>query len=266
MPLFSGLASHGLAPVPVQGDGACFFRAVADQLFHDEQTQSEIREHTVAWMSKHREAYEAFFAPELPHTQQARKLNTNAGISTTQDFGLHLREMSRPHTWATHLEVQATADCYGLDIHIYRSDQEAATQVTISSNFRQQGKPLYRINICFDVDGQHYLSARPVSESFQNVTGYLPVQELAVPSTKEEVAAIEKVCARLNTLDWSKVLFNEESKDEIVDTPVMMEPAIEEEPSMTDDDDEVIWDDWVTFPLNTPAKEGELVCLDRLTK
>lgn len=155
-PQFLGLESAGLEPVYVEADGACFFRAVSDQFCGSQEQYGRIRESAVYHMMHHRSEFQPFLAPEEQPTRSSRKSNCHSPPvdeeNANKNFDRHLKRMRRPHTWATHLEVQATANCFGLEIHIHRPDQRTARIIEGSTG------QLQRIDICFDPDAQHYWS------------------------------------------------------------------------------------------------------------
>jgi hypothetical protein len=163
-PQFLGLESAGLEPVQIEGDGACFFRAVADQLYSNQNEHLHIRESAVYYILNRRLEFQPFLAPEAQPTRSCRKSNCNSPNISPENskelFVQHLRRMLQPCEWATHLEVQATASCFGLEIHIYRPDQEMA-QLIVGNREGQEGQ-MRRIDICFDHNAQHYWSTQPV--------------------------------------------------------------------------------------------------------
>jgi hypothetical protein len=94
------LRLYGLKEKKVRGDGNCQFRALADQLFRDQERHAEIRAAVVAQLRRDREAY-SVFVPE--------------------DFDSYVREMSRATTWGDHITLQAAADAYGVAMCVISS-------------------------------------------------------------------------------------------------------------------------------------------------
>jgi hypothetical protein len=94
------LRLYGLKEKKVRGDGNCQFRALADQLFRDQERHAEIRAAVVAQLRRAREAY-SVFVPE--------------------DFDAYVREMSRATTWGDHITLQAAADAYGVAMCVISS-------------------------------------------------------------------------------------------------------------------------------------------------
>ena len=94
------LRLYGLKEKKVRGDGNCQFRALADQLFRDQERHAEIRAAVVAQLRRDREAY-SVFVPE--------------------DFDAYVREMSRATTWGDHITLQAAADAYGVAMCVISS-------------------------------------------------------------------------------------------------------------------------------------------------
>jgi len=76
----------------VQGDGACQFRALAHQLFGDEERHGVVRAKVVSQLRAERDRYEPFVMD-----------------STFDEF---LTKMARASEWGDHLTLQAAADVY----------------------------------------------------------------------------------------------------------------------------------------------------------
>ena len=94
------LRLYGLKEKKVRGDGNCQFRALADQLFRDQERHAEIRSATVAQLRRERARY-SVFVPE--------------------DYGAYVDEMARETTWGDHITLQAAADAYGVAMCVISS-------------------------------------------------------------------------------------------------------------------------------------------------
>lgn len=94
------LKAGGLWIKEVEADGACLFRAFADQLGGDGgKSHSDFRERCVDFMQAHREDFEPFLE---------------------EDFSAYCERMRQPSTWGGHVEAQALARCEGVNALIYR--------------------------------------------------------------------------------------------------------------------------------------------------
>lgn len=94
------LRLYGLKEKKVRGDGNCQFRALADQLFRDQERHAEIRSAVVSQLRRERETYEVF-VPE--------------------NYDSYVGEMSRETTWGDHITLQAAADAYGVGMCVISS-------------------------------------------------------------------------------------------------------------------------------------------------
>jgi len=94
------LALYGLKEKKVRGDGNCQFRALADQLFSDQERHAEIRGAVVDQLQRDADAYSVFVG---------------------EDYGSYVRDMSRQTTWGDHITLQAAADLYGVSMCVISS-------------------------------------------------------------------------------------------------------------------------------------------------
>ena len=84
----------------MRGDGNCQFRALADQLFSDQERHAEIRGAVVDQLQRDADAYSVFVG---------------------EDYGSYVRDMSRQTTWGDHITLQAAADLYGVSMCVISS-------------------------------------------------------------------------------------------------------------------------------------------------
>ena len=97
------LAERGLRSVDVAGDGNCFFRAVAHQLFGDSSMYGEVRAKAVQEVVENPERYKEFILAK-----------------DIDDFTLAL---STDREWADHLAIQAVANGFGVTIELINSNR-----------------------------------------------------------------------------------------------------------------------------------------------
>ncbi|CAK0882524.1 unnamed protein product [Prorocentrum cordatum] len=91
------LADFGLRARPIKGDGACQFRAVADQLWRDQELHP--------------------FARDQALSQLRRDAGRYAGFADCEGgFGAYLDRMRAAAEWGDNLTLQAIADTYRVQI------------------------------------------------------------------------------------------------------------------------------------------------------
>merc|ERR1712025_738555 len=79
-------------------DGACLFRAVADQLYGDEEMHQAVRTQCMDYIERNADYFSQY---------------------VTEDFDEYVRRKRRSHVHGNHLEIQALAEMYCRPIHIY---------------------------------------------------------------------------------------------------------------------------------------------------
>ncbi|XP_077364609.1 uncharacterized protein LOC144009028 isoform X1 [Festucalex cinctus] len=101
-------ANGGLLGLPCQkekiiGDGNCFFRAVSQAVCGSQKNHRKIRLAVVKQMESNAVVYETFLRSEYSSVDEYIKKS----------------KMRNVGSWATEVEIQATADCLGVNIFIY---------------------------------------------------------------------------------------------------------------------------------------------------
>ncbi|VDM50593.1 unnamed protein product [Toxocara canis] len=89
---------RGLHIKAVRGDGACLFRAVADQVYGDEEMHSDVRRLCLDYMEKNRDHFSQF---------------------VTEDFSEYLARKRRENEHGNHVELQAISEIFSRPIEIY---------------------------------------------------------------------------------------------------------------------------------------------------
>jgi len=102
---------YGLGELRVDGDGACQFRALSDQLYRSPRHHLAVRTAVVAQLRRHAERY-ADYVP--------------------MDYEDYLARMAKPDEWGDHVTLQAAADVFSADISVITSFPHQ-TLVSISS-------------------------------------------------------------------------------------------------------------------------------------
>ena len=114
------LRQYGLKEKEVLGDGNCQFRALADQLFRNQERHAEIRKAVVAQLSGARKAYGGFV--EVPRLERGERVLDDEHARRAYDA--YVLEMSRATTWGDHITLQAAADAYGVVIRVISSCED----------------------------------------------------------------------------------------------------------------------------------------------
>ncbi|XP_078486555.1 uncharacterized protein LOC100187208 [Ciona intestinalis] len=84
-------------------DGACLFRAVAEQVYGDQNMHDEVRRNCMDYMTKNSDFFSHY---------------------VTEDFVAYVTRKRLPHTHGNHLEMQAMAEMYNRNIHVYQYSTE----------------------------------------------------------------------------------------------------------------------------------------------
>eukprot|EP00966_Prymnesium_polylepis_P219979 5089010-Prymnesium_polylepis.1 len=100
------LRTLGLREHPITGDGACMFRAVADQLWGKQERHAEVRQRAIETLRAQRD----HFAPFVPDDES---------------FEQYLRRLSQPGEWGDNLMLQALASAFGVDINLVTTFPDA---------------------------------------------------------------------------------------------------------------------------------------------
>ncbi|KAL1495411.1 hypothetical protein AB1Y20_016779 [Prymnesium parvum] len=104
--LAARLRALGLRERAVCADGACMFRALADQLWRQEARHDEVRARGVAALRARRRHFEAF-------------------VAEGESFDEYAERMSRPSEWGDNLMLQALADAYEVDVNLVTTFEDA---------------------------------------------------------------------------------------------------------------------------------------------
>uniref|UniRef100_A0AAF5PJ11 ubiquitinyl hydrolase 1 n=3 Tax=Wuchereria bancrofti TaxID=6293 RepID=A0AAF5PJ11_WUCBA len=89
---------RGLVIKPVRGDGACLFRAVADQIYGDEEMHDDVRRLCMDYMEKNSDHFSQF---------------------VTEDFHDYVTRKRRRDAHGNHVELQAISEIFSRPIEIY---------------------------------------------------------------------------------------------------------------------------------------------------
>jgi len=96
------LARCGMKRVTMAGDGNCQFRALAWNMYRDQERHHDVRERATALIEARRQEFEAYF-------------------DGARAFDEWLREMKRDRSWGDELTLRAACDAFGCKIHVVQS-------------------------------------------------------------------------------------------------------------------------------------------------
>ncbi|XP_031549640.1 OTU domain-containing protein 5-B-like isoform X2 [Actinia tenebrosa] len=84
-------------------DGACLFRAVADQVYGDQEMHTVVRKHCMDYMLKNMDYFSQY---------------------VTEDFRSYIRRKRENHCHGNHVEMQALSEMYNRTIEVYQNSIE----------------------------------------------------------------------------------------------------------------------------------------------
>lgn len=155
------LKAGGLWIKEVEADGACLFRAFADQLTGDGSVHADYRTKCVDFLESHREDFEPFL---------------------DEDFTAYCARMRLQATWGGHVEVQALARSLGVNVVIY-TPAEAVKVDALSSTAIEivTSEDARCVLLSFHPThhaGQHYNSVRCVTDVGEGAADHMTILEL----------------------------------------------------------------------------------------
>uniref|UniRef100_A0AC34GPA8 OTU domain-containing protein n=1 Tax=Panagrolaimus sp. ES5 TaxID=591445 RepID=A0AC34GPA8_9BILA len=115
---------RGLQIKEVKGDGACMFRAVAAQVYGDEEKHMDVRLGCIEYIARNREHFSQFI---------------------TEDFDAYLTRKRQAEVHGNHVELQAISEIYGRQIEIYEYDTKPVITfhpITVEANAVGEHPPL----------------------------------------------------------------------------------------------------------------------------
>ena len=106
----------------VEGDGACLFRAVAHQVYGNQEKHATVRQECMAYVESHPDEYkyhvvaESFVARELPDGITYAMLEA---METEDLFRTYLQVKKAPCVYGDHIELNALIQLYQRPIEVY---------------------------------------------------------------------------------------------------------------------------------------------------
>jgi len=108
----------------VEGDGACMFRAVALQIYGDQEKHMDVRMQTIDFLMRNRDHFSQFIA---------------------EDFNEYIERKRIVTTHGNHVELQAITELYGRPVEIYEYDTKPSITfhpITVDANLPGDLRPI----------------------------------------------------------------------------------------------------------------------------
>ena len=106
------LREHDMVETQIEADGNCQFRALADQLFGDQECYAECRAAAINQLRSEPDRYREF---------------------TTEDWETYVSKMENDGEWGDNITLQAAADYYEVTAHVYSHDPEIPFPLVLPS-------------------------------------------------------------------------------------------------------------------------------------
>ena len=124
-------------------DGNCMFRALSHQLFGTVEHHLELRQTLLSVIQNNYATYEPYWIEHTPH-----------GIVKFKD---HMKSLANPGSWGTHVELQATSDCFNVTVFICSPN--------LSRILRWERKAVPRYHSAIKLPALHITPMLPFSSS-----------------------------------------------------------------------------------------------------
>jgi OTU domain-containing protein 5 len=163
------------------GDGACLFRAIADQVYGDQELHDMVRKNCMDHIGRSRDHFSQY---------------------VTEDFDEYIARKRRLDTFGNHLEIQACTEIYNRPIEVY-STETGEAPLNIFDPPEITAEPQYPIRLSYH-NGNHYNSVvDPNNPSVgvglglpQLVPGLADKTQLLQAKRESEVAELEQEILR----------------------------------------------------------------------
>ena len=143
------LRQNRMVETQIEADGNCQFRALADQLFNDQDRHVELRTAAVNQLRSDPEHYVEFLHDE--------------------DWDSYVRRMEQDGTWGDHVTLQAVADAYKVTVHLYSAHpKQQRFPIPMPHRYIAEGiNQVFRIVRLSHYPEKHYNSVHPSSNAPQ---------------------------------------------------------------------------------------------------
>ena len=136
------LRERGMVETQIEADGNCQFRALADQLFGDQERYAECRAAAINQLRSEPDRYRDF----------------------TEDWETYVSRMENDREWGDQITLQAAADYYEVTAHVYSHDPEISDFPLVLPSTHLDADRIIRLSHIPEV---HYNSVHPSSEATQ---------------------------------------------------------------------------------------------------
>lgn len=190
------MRKKGFLIMPMGEDGACLFRAVADQVYGDEEMHSLVRRLCCDYMTKNSDYFSQY---------------------VTEDFNQYVLRKRRDNIQGNHVELQALSELFARPIEVYHYSSEPINIFQSGSEFDEANNmPLEvqePIRISYHtpgiVDCGHYNSVRPSRPGMFKpkvcpMIHFTPPQVVETAIRNSEADALEKAMLedKIRATDW----------------------------------------------------------------
>mmetsp|Transcript_24915 Transcript_24915/g.77571 ORF Transcript_24915/g.77571 Transcript_24915/m.77571 type:complete len:261 (+) Transcript_24915:92-874(+) len=145
------LKKLGLRVRPIEPDGNCQFRAVADQLFGDQSRYRQVRNMAIAELEGNPEIYSNF-------------------ITDDEKFADYCHRMRDEAEWGDMTTLMALAGAGSLRVIVHQNDTELPRYELVP----QKGEVRRTIHVLFDPSGEHYESIRALGDDDDGPPARIP--------------------------------------------------------------------------------------------
>eukprot|EP01114_Cavostelium_apophysatum_P001153 TRINITY_DN10988_c0_g1_i2.p1 TRINITY_DN10988_c0_g1~~TRINITY_DN10988_c0_g1_i2.p1 ORF type:complete len:306 (-),score=15.02 TRINITY_DN10988_c0_g1_i2:226-1074(-) len=111
------LNEHDLVEKPIEGDGNCQFRAIADQIHSDETRHRDVRENLVSWLRKN---------PHYPVDEDGTKISDFLESDRYGSWENYCNMMSRDRYWGDQMTLLAASEVYKAKVFVLSSVETPA--------------------------------------------------------------------------------------------------------------------------------------------
>ena len=137
------LREHEMVETQIEADGNCQFRALADQLFGDQECYAECRAAAINQLRSEPDRYMEF---------------------VTEDWRTYVSKMENDREWGDNITLQAAADYYKITAHVFSYDPEISDFPLVLPSMHLDADRIIRLSHKPEV---HYNSVHPCSEATQ---------------------------------------------------------------------------------------------------
>lgn len=185
------LRKKGLAIMKMGEDGACLFRAVADQVYGDEEMHSLVRKLCCDYMTKNSDYFSQY---------------------VTEEFPQYVARKRRDHIQGNHVELQALSELFARPIEVYHYNSEPINIFQSGQDedmLPDDEEEAIRLSYhtTSPLDSGHYNSVRTIRGTFKpkgTLLHFTPPHVMESAMRTSEADALEKAMLedKIRASDW----------------------------------------------------------------